>query len=175
MDSKNFIEKGREDCLVQIKIEEEVGELLVKKGLSISTAESCTGGLLSGKLINYPGISKVFMEGIITYSNDAKKNRLGVNKETLERCGAVSSETASEMAIGIARVSGSDIGVSVTGIAGPSGGTIEKPVGLVFVGLYINGKTKVEKYNFSGERQSVRNQTVSAALELLKKELLNSN
>jgi PncC family amidohydrolase len=155
----------------ETKIEEEVGVLLINKDLSISTAESCTGGLLSGKLINYPGISSVFIEGAVTYSNEAKMNRLGVKKETLEKYGAVSAETACEMAIGIVKVSGSDIGISITGIAGPSGGTTEKPVGLIYIGLHINGKVKVQQYNFSGERQTIRDKTVTAALKLLKKEL----
>jgi PncC family amidohydrolase len=170
-EQKFLVYKNETEDENQAKIEEEIGELLIKNNLTISTAESCTGGLLSGKLINYPGISSVFTEGAVTYSNEAKINRLGVKKETLDKYGAVSAETAYEMASGIARVSGSDISISITGIAGPSGGTTEKPVGLVYIGLYIKGKIRVEKFNFSGERQEIRDNTVSAALELLKKEL----
>lgn len=115
-------------------LEDVLGAMLIEKKLTIATAESCTGGLLSGRLINYPGISEVFMEGAVTYSNEAKMNRLGVKKETLESYGAVSSETAAEMAKGIAKTAGTNIGVSTTGVAGPGGGTKEKPVGLVYVG-----------------------------------------
>jgi nicotinamide-nucleotide amidase len=150
-----------------------VGEILVNRNLTISTAESCTGGLLAGKLINYPGISSVFLEGAITYSNEAKMKRLGVKEETLERYGAVSEETAREMAIGIARAASTDIGISVTGVAGPDGGTEEKPVGLVYIGLYIKGEVKVKKLRMFGERQKIRNRTVVSALDWLRRELLS--
>lgn len=152
-----------------------VGEMLVSRNLTIATAESCTGGLLAGTLINYPGISSVFLEGVITYSNEAKMKRLGVNAETLQRYGAVSEETAREMAIGISKVAGTDIGISVTGIAGPGGGTEEKPVGLVYVGLYIKGEVKVKKLNMFGDRQKIRNRTVVNVLDWLRRELLSSN
>lgn len=154
-------------------LEAVVGEMLVKSNLTIATAESCTGGLLAGTLINYPGISSVFMEGAITYSNEAKMKRLGVKEETLEKYGAVSEETAREMAIGIAKASGTDIGISVTGIAGPGGGTDEKPVGLVYLGLYIKGEVKVKKLNQFGDRQKIRNRVVANALDWLRRELLN--
>jgi nicotinamide-nucleotide amidase len=154
-------------------IEAIVGEMLVKRNITISTAESCTGGLLAGTLINYPGISSVFMEGAITYSNEAKMKRLGVKEETLQKYGAVSQETAEEMAVGIARASGTEIGISVTGIAGPEGGTEEKPVGLVYVGLYIKGKVKVKKLNLFGDRQKIRNRTVINVLDWLRRELID--
>lgn len=150
-----------------------VGEMLVNRNLTIATAESCTGGLLAGTLVNYPGISSVFMEGAVTYSNEAKMKRLGVKEETLERYGAVSEEIAREMAIGIARAASTDIGVSVTGVAGPGGGTEEKPVGLVYVGLYIKGEVKVKKLRMFGDRQKIRNRTVVSALDWLRRELLN--
>jgi nicotinamide-nucleotide amidase len=150
-----------------------VGEMLVKRNLTISTAESCTGGLLAGRLINYPGISSVFLEGAITYSNEAKIKRLGVKEETLEKYGAVSEETAREMAAGIAKAAGTDIGISVTGIAGPDGGTEEKPVGLVYLGLYIKGEVKTKKLSMFGDRQKIRNRTVVSALDWLRRELLN--
>jgi nicotinamide-nucleotide amidase len=152
-------------------IENEVGELLIKKHLTVSTAESCTGGLLASTLINYPGISSCFMEGAVTYSNDAKVKRLNVNISTLEQYGAVSDETAREMAYGIAMAAGTDIGISTTGIAGPGGGTIEKPVGLVYIGLYINKKLISKQLNLSGTRQSIRKETVHIALNLLKQQL----
>jgi len=160
------------DQTVEKEIEEIVAEILVKRELTIATAESCTGGLLAGKLINYPGISSVFMEGAITYSNEAKMARLNVKGETLEAFGAVSKETAAEMAQGIALAAGTDIGVSVTGIAGPGGGTAEKPVGLVYVGLYIKGEVKTEELHLSGDRQKIRNTTVMSALNFLRKELI---
>lgn len=157
----------------EITLSEVVGEMLVRNNLTIGTAESCTGGLLSGALINYPGISSVFLEGAVTYSNEAKMKRLGVKAETLDSFGAVSEETAREMAEGIARAAGTDIGISVTGIAGPGGGTLEKPVGLVYIGLYFKGKIKVKKLSCNGSRQKVRNRTVTAALDLLRREIIN--
>jgi nicotinamide-nucleotide amidase len=150
-----------------------VGEMLVKRNLTIATAESCTGGLLAGTLINYPGISSVFMEGAITYSNEAKMKRLGVKEETLENYGAVSEETAREMAVGIATAASTDIGIAVTGVAGPGGGTEEKPVGLVYIGLYIKGEVKVKKLSMFGDRQKIRNRTVVGALDWLRRQLLS--
>lgn len=152
-------------------LEDVLGAMLIEKKLTIATAESCTGGLLSGRLINYPGISEVFMEGAVTYSNEAKMNRLGVKKETLESYGAVSSETAAEMAKGIAKTAGTNIGVSTTGVAGPGGGTKEKPVGLVYVGLCINGKVKTRKLNMPGDRQTVRNRVVNAVIDWIRREI----
>lgn len=148
-------------------LEEVVGEILVNKGLTIGTAESCTGGLLAGTLINYSGISSVFMEGVVTYSNEAKMRRIGVKKETLDRFGAVSEETAKEMAIGICKTADTNIGISTTGIAGPGGGTKEKPVGLVYMGLCIDGNVFCRKFKFSGDRQGVRLEAVKGALEFL--------
>lgn len=153
-------------------LETVVAQMLIEKKLSLSTAESCTGGLLSGRLINYPGISEIFMDGCVTYSNEAKMKRLGVKKETLETYGAVSENTAIEMAEGVARTSGTDIGISITGIAGPDGGTDEKPVGLVYIGLYIKGNTYVKKLNLPGDRRSVRERTVTSALDFLRRKLL---
>ncbi len=153
-------------------LESVAAELLINKRLTISTAESCTGGLIASRLINYPGVSSVFMEGAVTYSNEAKMNRLGVKAETLEKYGAVSSQTAAEMAEGIARTAKTDVGISVTGIAGPGGGTLEKPVGLVYLGLYIKGSVKTMELNLSGDRQYIRNRTVVKALDWLRRELL---
>lgn len=149
-----------------------IGKFLIKNNLSIATAESCTGGFLCGRLVNYPGISKCLVEGIVTYSNDSKMNRIGVKKETLAKFGAVSEETAIEMATGIAKTSGADIGISTTGIAGPSGGTLENPVGLVYIGYYIQGKSFAKRFVFPGDRQSIRNRTVTVALDYLRKKLI---
>ncbi|UWD47827.1 competence/damage-inducible protein A [Clostridioides difficile] len=137
-------------------LEDAVSKLLVEKNLTIAVAESCTGGLVSSSLINYPGISSVFLEGCVTYSNEAKMKRLGVKKETLEDFGAVSEQTAIEMAEGVAKGLGANIGISTTGVAGPGGGTEEKPVGLVYTAIYINGKTIVKKNIFNGDRRKIR-------------------
>ena len=128
--------------------------------------------MVSSKLINYPGISSVFMEGCVTYSNEAKMNRLGVKKETLDRYGAVSEETAIEMAKGIAKNFNTDIGLSTTGLAGPGGGTDKKPVGLVYVGIYTKGKMIVKKFNFTGSRQNIRVRTTKNLLNELRLELI---
>lgn len=159
----------------QLRLEYIVGEILCKNNLTVATAESCTGGMVASKLISYPGISQVFLEGAVTYSNEAKIKRLGVKIETLNKYGAVSEETAREMAKGIAIASGSDIGIATTGIAGPGGGTEEKPVGLVYIGVYIKGRTIVSKFIFKGDREEVRVQSSMNALDLLKRELINNN
>ena len=153
----------------ETSLEEVVGELLVKKGIKIATAESCTGGMVAEKLINYAGISESFLEGAVTYSNEAKMKRLGVKKETLDKYGAVSKETAKEMAEGIAKVAGADLGVSTTGIAGPGGGTAEKPVGLVYIGVYYKGNCLVKEFNFTGNRNRVRVRTTMSALDLVRR------
>jgi nicotinamide-nucleotide amidase len=154
-------------------LEEVVGEKLVESKLTISTAESCTGGLLASRLINYPGISEVFLEGAVTYNNEAKIKRLGVNPEIIKLNGAVSKETAAAMAAGIAKVAGTNIGISTTGIAGPTGGTTEKPVGLVYVGLSINGNVMTKELHLWGMRQNIRERTVITALDWLRRELEN--
>ena len=156
-----------------ISIETVVSEMLIEKNLTISTAESCTGGLVSSTLINYPGISSVFIEGCITYSNQSKINRLGVNPHTLEVYGAVSEEVAKEMAEGIAKNFNTNVAISTTGIAGPSGGSSEKPVGLVYIGIYINGKTTVNKYILHGNREKIRTRATKNAINDLRLRLLD--
>lgn len=156
----------------ETSLEEVIAKILISKNLTISTAESCTGGLIASRLVDYPGISSVFLEGAVTYSNGAKINRLKVKEETLENFGAVSEETAREMAEGIAKTSGTNIGLSTTGIAGPGGGTVEKPVGLVYVGLYINGNVQVKKLELSGTREMIRRRTTITALDWLRRELI---
>ena len=155
-----------------VSIETIVSEILIEKKLTISTAESCTGGLVSSTLINYPGISSVFIEGCVTYSNESKINRLGVNPSTLEIYGAVSEETAREMAEGIAKNFNTNVAISTTGIAGPGGGTNDKPVGLVYIGIYINGETSVNKYIFQGNRDEIRLGATKNALNDLRLKLL---
>ncbi|MEN2983755.1 MAG: competence/damage-inducible protein A [Dictyoglomaceae bacterium] len=153
-------------------LEEVVGKLLIERNLTISIAESCTGGMIVSKLVNYPGISKVLLEGIVSYSNDSKIKRLGVKPETIRNFGAVSKECAIEMAIGVALNSGAKIGLSVTGIAGPEGETPEKPIGLVYIGLYLMGETKFKEFRFSGNREKIRNLATINALNWLRKEIL---
>lgn len=155
-----------------IKMEEVLGKLLIDKGYTLSCAESCTGGLIAAKLINYPGISKAFKEGIIAYSNESKITRLGVKKDTLDKYGAVSPEVAKEMAIGAAKTLNTDIGISTTGIAGPDGGTPEKPVGLVYLGLYNRGEIKVKELRHAGTREMIRKRTTMNALDWIRRQIL---
>lgn len=151
-----------------VTLEMAVVELLKKKGLTISTAESCTGGMTAAKLVNVPGASNVFMEGVVTYSNEAKMRLLGVRQETLETFGAVSRETAQEMAEGGVKMSGSDICVAITGLAGPGGGTDKKPVGLVFMACCLKGRTEIREYHFKGNRDKIREQSMMKALDLVR-------
>lgn len=144
---------------------------MLENNLSLSCAESCSGGLLSAKFIDFAGASKIFYEGIISYSNYSKIKRLGVRGETLKKFGAVSKEVALEMLNSFQ----TDICISTTGIAGPKSDNSEKPVGLVYIGLKIKNKTFVREFNFSGERQKVRNQTVNAALDFLEEKLLGES
>ena len=155
-----------------INLEDVVAELLIEKKLTISTAESCTGGMIAATLINYPGISEVLLEGAVTYSNEAKHKRLGVKNETLEKYGAVSEETAREMAIGIAKTANTDVSIVTTGIAGPGGGTEEKPVGLVYIGVYVQGEVVVKKCIFNGNRSRVRLQATTTGLDTLRRILI---
>lgn len=149
-------------------LEDVVGQMLVDKRLTVATAESCTGGMVAETLINYPGISKAFKEGFITYSNEAKIKYLGVGEETLMEYGAVSEETALEMVKGLQKQTGVDVGISVTGIAGPGGGTSEKPVGLVYIGIAIKERVKVFKINTVGTRQYNRRRATKFAINQLR-------
>ncbi|BBA50149.1 putative competence damage-inducible protein [Fusobacterium varium] len=142
------------------RLEKKAVELVKKLGMNISTAESCTGGMIASRLIDVPGVSEVFKEGIVSYSNDAKIKRLGVKKETLKKYGAVSEETAREMVMGL----DSDIAIATTGIAGPDGGTPEKPVGLVYIGIRVKDDIYIEKRFFNGDRMKIRERAVSQSL-----------
>ena len=152
-----------------VTLEKSIVDLLVANELTISTIESCTGGLVAGRLINVPGVSDVFKAGYITYSNKAKRKVAGVKKATLHKYGAVSEQVAAEMAKGAAAVSKADVSVSITGIAGPDGGSDEKPVGLVYIGCNVKGKITVEKFQFSGNRAKIRENAVAYAMILLRK------
>ena len=144
-----------------------LSELLIANGLTISVAESCTGGSLSGAITSIPGASSYFDCGYVTYSNQSKVDMLGVDIQTIKTYGAVSEEVALEMVIGVATKSHSDIAVSVTGVAGPTGGTPEKPVGTVCFGFSCDGKTSASTKLFSGDRASIISHSVSYALKQL--------
>lgn len=147
-------------------LEETLGALLVEKGMTIATAESCTGGMVAATLVNYPGISAVLGEAHVTYANEAKVKYCGVCQETLDAHGAVSEETAREMAQGLRARSGAKIVLATTGIAGPGGGTQEKPVGLVYVACASERETRVDRLMLGGTREQIRRQTTAHALEM---------
>ena len=154
------------------KIENYADQLVKKlceKGYTISAAESCTGGLFCASLVSVAGASEVLNQSYITYANEAKHKLLGVRNSTLKKYGAVSKETAREMSIGVRRVAHSDVGIGITGIAGPDGGTKEKPVGLVYISCCIKHSVWVKKCNFNGSRQEVREQAVTYALRMTDK------
>ncbi len=166
------------DCVYSTKeeetLEQAVVKLLKKYELTVTTAESCTGGLLAGRIINVPGASEVYNEGFITYSNKAKRKYLDVSKSTLKRYGAVSEQTAREMATGGVFATDSDACVAVTGLAGPDGGSEEKPVGLVYIATYMKDKVNVQKYQFKGNRAKIREQAVVKGLDLLRRSILDN-
>ncbi|MBQ9180428.1 MAG: competence/damage-inducible protein A [Firmicutes bacterium] len=148
------------------------GRLLLEKGLTLSAAESCTGGLFAKTMTDIPGISEVFDRSLVTYSNKAKMEELGVKAETLEKYGAVSEETAREMAEGLERVSGSDICISVTGVAGPGGGTEEKPVGLSYIGFRYKGETKCKEVRTRDVGRAFnRNRTMLNMINMIYREI----
>lgn len=155
-----------------VTLEKSVVELLEGNKFTISTAESCTGGMLASRIINVPGVSEVFKSGYITYSNKAKRKILGVKRQTLEKYGAVSKQTAIEMAKGVAFISKADVSVGITGIAGPDGGSKEKPVGLVYISCNVKGNIKVKECHFSGSREKIRENTVTTALILIRECIL---
>ncbi len=152
--------------------EEKIVTLLKNKKLKIAVAESCTGGLISKRITDIPGASDVLDMGIVSYANSIKARFLGVSEEILNTVGAVSEQTAAAMAKGVCEAANADIGVSTTGIAGPGGGTKEKPVGLVYISVYFrNGKQTVKKLNLSGSRKEIREQTANAVFETVLSEL----
>lgn len=154
------------------ELEATVGRMLIEKNISISTAESCTGGLVASKLTNVSGISKVFKEGIVTYSNESKMAQLGVKEKTLIDYGAVSSQTAIEMAEGLRKKSNVDIALSVTGIAGPNGGTKDKPVGLVYFGISSKFETSYFEIKTFGDRNRIRVYSTLMALDIIRKHIM---
>jgi nicotinamide-nucleotide amidase len=148
-------------------VEEMIGPLLVARHLTLATAESCTGGLIGHRLTNVPGSSDYFLGGLIVYSNLAKEKLLGVRPETLQAFGAVSEPTAREMARGACQALGAHLGVATTGIAGPGGGTADKPVGLTWVALCAPGFERAERYVWTGDRAANKAASAEAALRLV--------
>jgi nicotinamide-nucleotide amidase len=148
-------------------LEARVGRLLTDHGLTVVTAESCTGGLILHRLTNVPGSSGYVLGGFVTYSNESKVKFAGVKQETLDQHGAVSEQTASEMAHGARGAFDSDVALSVTGIAGPGGGTDTKPVGLTYIGLSAPGSDRVVRFVWTGDRESNKSASADAALQLL--------
>ena len=166
------------DCIFtteeDVTLEMAVVDLLQKKHLTMATAESCTGGMIAARLVNVSGVSDVFMQGMVTYSNEAKVRLLGVKEETLAAHGAVSRETALEMALGGAERAQTDVCVAVTGLAGPGGGSKEKPVGLVYMACAVKGKAEVVEYHFKGNRGKIREQSMMKALDLVRRCVLKA-
>ena len=147
-------------------MEEKLVSLLLEKRLTVTTAESCTGGMIASKIVNVSGASEVFNAGFVTYANSAKEAYAGVLSETLQTYGAVSSQVALEMARGVAKTAGAEVGISVTGIAGPGGGSVEKPVGLVYIGCHVCGKTDYKEFHFTGDRLTIRQNSAKEAINL---------
>lgn len=154
-----------------MSLEAEVGELLRAKGLTLAVAESCTGGLLGHLITNVPGSSDYFLGGVVAYSDQAKERLLGVRRETLQQEGAVSEATAREMARGVRERFNSDLALAITGIAGPGGGTPEKPVGLVYIALAAADSERVERHLWGGDRLQNKLRSARRALELLREHL----
>ena len=155
-----------------LSLEEEVGSLLRAGRNTLALAESCTGGLVSHRLTNIPGSSDYFICGFVTYSDSTKKTVLGVGQDLLARYGAVSAPVVKAMARGAKRLAGADFALALSGVAGPTGGSREKPVGLVYIALESPAGTKVAEYRFQGERAAVKNQSAREALLMLKGALL---
>jgi len=156
-----------------VNLEETVGDMLVKCGYTISTAESCTGGLLGHRFTNVPGSSTYYLGGVVSYSDDIKMKTLGVQENTLQEFGAVSKQTATEMAQGVRDLFGSDLAIAVTGIAGPGGGTAEKPVGLVYITLVHNDTVWAKEFKFFTDRKLNKQLSSQVALNMVRIHLLN--
>lgn len=154
-------------------LEENVVKLLIENNITVAAAESCTGGLFTGKIVDVSGASKILNASFITYSNEAKAQFLNVSEETLKNFGAVSEKTAAEMAAGAAKAANSKAAIGITGLAGPLGGTKEKPVGLVYIGCYLDGEITVKEYHFQGNRKKIREYSVVNALDLLRRCIIN--
>jgi nicotinamide-nucleotide amidase len=155
-------------------LDETVAAMLLQSGTTIAIAESCTGGLISARLTEIPGVSRVFNRGIISYSNESKVENLNVKRETLDKFGAVSRETAIEMAAGVRTLSGADLGLSVTGIAGPDGGSVEKPIGLVYIALADKNNVDCKELRLWGNRNRIRNIAALHGFDMVRRKLILS-
>lgn len=155
-------------------LENDVGKILREKNLTIACAESCTGGLLTSRLTDVAGSSAYVQGSIVSYSNAVKNSVLKVKAETLQEFGAVSEQTARQMSENVRKLFNTDIGVGVTGIAGPDGGSAEKPVGTVYISVSNADKTEVKRFNFTGTRAEIKNQSANAAMSMIKKLIVNS-
>lgn len=164
----------KEKAAGEKSLEEVVVDLLAERKLHVTTAESCTGGLIAGTLVNVAGASDVLNEGYITYSNEAKERLVHVSHKTLEAYGAVSEQTAHEMAEGAAKAANADAALSATGIAGPGGGTEEKPVGLVYIACAYQNEVRVKEFHFKGNRNKIRELSTVNALTLLRNCILSA-
>ncbi|MCQ2352639.1 MAG: CinA family nicotinamide mononucleotide deamidase-related protein [Victivallaceae bacterium] len=156
----------------ETKLFDYVGKLLIENNLTLGVAESCTGGLIAKRFTDLAGISAVFQGGVVSYSNELKKNLLGVPEKILSRCGAVSAECCRAMVEGVCRASASSCGIATTGIAGPGGGTAEKPVGLVYIGVRVNGRCEVVELHLRGSRPAIRERAAAQACNLLREMIL---
>ena len=155
----------------ECSLEAVVGRALQQRRLALALAESCTGGLVSHRITNVPGISAVYLGGVVSYADEVKVSILGVQPSTLARHGAVSEPVAREMAQGVRQLLGADVALSITGIAGPGGGSAEKPVGLVFIGLATPQGVRVEQHEWAGDREANKRYSADAALDLLRRYL----
>ena len=150
-------------------LEGAVGKILTKKRKTLAIAESCTGGLVSNRITNVSGSSRYFLMGVVAYSNKSKENLLGVSRASLDRFGAVSKQAALEMAKGVKFLAGADIGIGITGIAGPKGAARSKPVGLVYIALVTDKHRIVKEFRFRGSRQEIKFQASQVALDMIRK------
>jgi nicotinamide-nucleotide amidase len=150
------------------KLEETIGKLLIKNKKCLAVAESCTGGLLASRITDVPGSSAYFKMGAVTYSNESKNNALGVSIKTIKQYGAVSKEVALLMAKGARNISGADIGIGISGIAGPGGGSAKKPVGLVYIALSSKMRNNCREFRFLGQRNIIKHKATQAALNMIR-------
>lgn len=157
------------------ELETELWRQLKKRGWTITTVESCTGGAVAARIVNVAGASDILRQAYVTYCDEAKNRLAGVSRETLEKYSAVSRETAGEMALGGAEAAEADVALSVTGLAGPGGGTEDKPVGLVYIGCAIRGQVRVRELHLQGSRGRIREQAAEAALSLALEMLLSQH
>lgn len=158
--------------VTDMTLEEQIVALMRERKLTLAVAESCTGGMLSSRIIDVPGVSDIYKAGFVTYANEAKQNLIGVKEETLRDFGAVSEQTAREMVLGAMKAAKADMAVATTGIAGPGGGTKEKPVGLVYIACGSVENIVVERCLFNGTRSEIRQASVAHAIGMLYKEIM---